>query len=292
MAYGVRPLRPPWHHTARGSRVEETGLVRELPITVRQSRNPARDRCASPECRRTRWRASGLFVAHPLLPTSNLPCGWVATPKMKNYGIAFLIICAVILAMFGAAQALGLSVLENPAPLLGGGGVLTALATTALLVADVLIPVPSSLLMIANGAFFGVAGGTALTLVGAAGAAVLGWSLGRWGARPAERFIPAGERTRAAAMVQRWGMLAVIASRPVPVLAEAVAIAAGLTGMRFGALLVATLLGCLPAAVLYAMAGAQAARLDGTLPVFGAVLAIAGLVWWIGTRPGISADRA
>lgn len=205
---------------------------------------------------------------------------------MKRYATIFALLCAALLAMFGVAQAAGVAVLEDPAPLLGAGGAATALATTALLVADVFIPVPSSLVMIANGAFFGVAGGTMLTLVGAVGAALLGWALGRWGARPAERFIPADERARARGMVERWGALAVIASRPVPILAEAVAIAAGLSGMHPGRLAGAALLGSLPAAVLYAATGATSARLDSALLVFGLVLAVAAVAWLVGIRAG------
>lgn len=205
---------------------------------------------------------------------------------MKHYIQIFVLICVALLVMFGIAQAMGLPVLEDPAPLLGRGGAATALATTALLVVDVFIPVPSSLVMIANGAFFGAVGGTILTLVGALGAAALGWALGRWGSRPAERWIPAQERARARAMVERWGALAVIASRPVPILAEAVAIAGGLSGMRLGRLAGAALLGSLPAAVLYGVTGATSARLDSALLVFGLVLAVAGLTWWIGTRAG------
>jgi uncharacterized membrane protein YdjX (TVP38/TMEM64 family) len=210
----------------------------------------------------------------------------VESRHMKHYLRIFLLICAALLVIFGVAQAMGLPVLEDPAPLLGRGGVATALVTTALLVVDVFVPVPSSLVMIANGAFFGVAGGTILTLVGAVGAAVLGWALGRWGSRPAERYIPAEERARARALVERWGALAVIASRPVPILAEAVAIAAGLSGMGLGRLAGAALLGSLPAAVLYAVTGATSARLDSALLVFGLVLAVAGAAWLIGTRAG------
>lgn len=203
---------------------------------------------------------------------------------MRHYLIVFAGICAAILAVFALAQVMDLAVLENPAPLLGRGGAVGALVIAALLVADVLIPVPSSLLMIANGALFGVAAGTALTLIGATGAAVLGWGLGRWAAHPVERFIPATERARALEMVQRWGVLAVIASRPVPILSEAVAIAAGLSGMRLRGLLSAAVLGSFPAAVLYAATGAGVARLDNLVLVFGLVLAVAGLVWWIGIR--------
>ncbi|HET7228917.1 MAG TPA: VTT domain-containing protein [Longimicrobium sp.] len=210
---------------------------------------------------------------------------------MRRCLVVFLLVCAAPLVMFAAASALGVSVLDDPSSLPDGGGAATALVTTGLLVADVLIPVPSSLLMIANGAFFGVAGGTALSLAGGVGAAALGWALGRRGTRAAERFVPAGERVRAIALVERWGVLAVIASRPVPILAEAVAIAAGLAGMRFGRLVGSSLAGSVPAAFLYALTGAHAARLDSAPLVFGLVLAAAAAAWWIGSRAGARRAR-
>ncbi len=189
-----------------------------------------------------------------------------------------------MLVVFGIVQAAGMVIPEEPELLHGGRGATTGLLIMALLVADVLIPVPSSLLMIANGALYGIPVGTAFTVVAATGAAVLGWALGRGGARPAERFIPTAERLRAQALVERWGVLAVIASRPVPIVAEAVAIVAGLAGMRLRELLPAAVLGSLPAALLYAATGAGLARLDNVLLVFGLVFGLAVLTWWIGTR--------
>jgi uncharacterized membrane protein YdjX (TVP38/TMEM64 family) len=203
---------------------------------------------------------------------------------MKHYLIVFGGICAGMLVIFGIAEAAGMVIPGEPDLLHGGGGAAPGLLIMALLVADVLIPVPSSLLMIANGVFYGIAAGTAFTVVGATGAAVLGWALGRRGARLAERFIPITERMRAQALVERWGVLAVIASRPVPILAEAVAIVAGLTGMRLRELLPAAVLGSLPAALLYAATGAGVARLDNVLLVFGLVLGLAVLTWGIGMR--------
>jgi uncharacterized membrane protein YdjX (TVP38/TMEM64 family) len=203
---------------------------------------------------------------------------------VKHYFVAFGGICAAILVILGIAQATGVVIPEEPGLLPGRGGAATGLMIVALLVADVVIPVPSSLLMIANGVFYGIAAGTAFSVIGATGAAVLGWALGRRGAHPAGRFIPTTERMRAQALVERWGVLAVIASRPVPILAEAVAIVAGLAGMRLRELLPAAVLGSLPAALLYAATGAGVARLDNVPLVFGSVLGLAVLTWWIGTR--------
>jgi uncharacterized membrane protein YdjX (TVP38/TMEM64 family) len=203
---------------------------------------------------------------------------------MKHYLTIFLLVCAAILVLFGVTVFVGVPVLEDPTPWLGRGGAGTAALTTGLLLVDVFVPVPSSLVMIANGVFFGVLWGSVLTLVGATGAALVGYGVGRWGSRAADRFIPPEERARARALVERWGALAVIVSRPVPILAEAVAVAAGLTGMRFGRFAAAAFAGSVPAAVLYSLTGAKAARLDSALLVFALVIAVAAVFWLVGLR--------
>ncbi len=108
------------------------------------------------------------------------------------------------------------------------GGAFAAVVGVGLLVGDVVLPVPSSLVMLAHGALFGVGLGTLLSLLGTVGAAVAGV----WIGRRSERLlgVPAGERRRAQDLVDRWGAVAVVATRPVPVLAEAVVIMAGAAG--------------------------------------------------------------
>lgn len=96
--------------------------------------------------------------------------------------------------------------LDDPGPVLAGGGVLAAACGVGLLVADVVLPVPSSLLMIAHGAWFGAAVGSALSLAGGVGAALAGYGLGRWAGPPVlRRVCSAAEREWAARLVRRWG---------------------------------------------------------------------------------------
>ena len=53
---------------------------------------------------------------------------------------------------------------------------------------------------------------------------------------------------------------------------------------------VAAALGAIPAAFLYALAGATAARTEMGLLVFGVVLLLSGVVWWLGRRGNPSRD--
>ena len=189
---------------------------------------------------------------------------------------------AFFLSLFFLVEALGIPLLIEPTPWLNRGGVLAAVLGVSLLIADVLLPVPSSLLMVAHGALFGVFGGTLLSLVGSLGASLFGFWLGRRGGRLLERLVTPAERERADDMLKRWGTLAIIVTRPVPLLAETIAIMAGTSSMNWGSAALAALSGSLPPALLYALTGASVAKFQNTALVFVFVLLVAGLFWMFG----------
>lgn len=203
---------------------------------------------------------------------------------MRRYWTVVGVMLLTLLAVFGTVEALGVRLLTDPSPWLDQRGPLAALAGVGLLVVDVLLPVPSSLVMVANGAIFGVVAGTALSLVGSVGAAAVGFGLGRRGGGMVARVVPTNERERADRLLARWGTLAVIATRPVPLLAETTVIMAGASSMSWRQAMLATVAGALPAALLYALTGAVAASFTNGALVFGLVLAIAGTAWWLGRR--------
>lgn len=210
---------------------------------------------------------------------------------MKRYFLVMAGLAAFFLALFLVVEALEVPLLSDPGPWLERGGAAAGALGFALLVADVFLPVPSSLVMIAHGAFFGVAAGTLLSLAGSVAAAWVGFFVGRRGGPWLERVIPADERAEVEALVARWGKLAVLVSRPVPLVAETVAVAAGASAMGWGELSAAASLGSIPAALLYAVTGATAARLDSFLLVFGLVMLIAGGFWFAGRAFARSALR-
>jgi uncharacterized membrane protein YdjX (TVP38/TMEM64 family) len=201
---------------------------------------------------------------------------------MKRYWLLTGLMMVLFLALFGIVEWLRLPILTNPEPLLARGGWLAAVGGVVLLVADVVLPVPASLVMILHGALFGVVAGTLLSLAGALGAALFGFWIGRRGGPLLARLVPEDERQRADALLREWGDLAIIVTRPVPILAETMAILAGASPMGWGRMLLATLAGALPASLLYALTGATARNLDDTVLVFSLVLLVAGLFWAVG----------
>ena len=102
---------------------------------------------------------------------------------MKRYWLLTGLMMILFLILFGIAEQLRVPILTDPGPLLARGGWIAAAGGVGLLVADVALPVPSSLVMIAHGALFGVVWGTLLSLLGNVGAGMVGFALGRRGSR-------------------------------------------------------------------------------------------------------------
>jgi len=85
-------------------------------------------------------------------------------------------------------------------------------------------------------------------------------------------------------MLARWGALAIIVTRPVPVLAETMAIMAGASSLSWSNVILASLAGSLPPALLYALTGAAVANFQSTALMFGVVMLVAGFFWFVGNR--------
>lgn len=203
---------------------------------------------------------------------------------MKRYLLITVLMIAFFLVLFVVVEALGVPLLMDPTPWMNRGGALAAILGVGLLIADILLPVPSSLVMVAHGALFGVVLGTLLSLLGSVGAALFGFAIGRRGGKLLERIVTREERGRADDLLARWGVLAVIVTRPIPLLAETVAIMAGASSLGWGSVTLASLAGSLPPALLYALTGAAVANFQNTALMFGVVLLIAGLFWFIANR--------
>lgn len=144
----------------------------------------------------------------------------------------------------------------------------------ALLAADVLLPIPSSVVTLAAGYGLGFAAGTVAATLGMCLGCVVGYALGiglgRWGLR---RLAGTSEVERVERLFERHGDVAVIVGRPIPVLAEASVIVAGVARMPLRRFLWLTTLGNLGIALVYAGIGALGQRVQWPLaPVLAALV--------------------
>ncbi|MFN2319643.1 MAG: VTT domain-containing protein [Dermatophilaceae bacterium] len=181
--------------------------------------------------------------------------------------------------------------LVDPRPWLQTVSVVAAILGVTLLVVDAFVPVPSSVVMVALGATFGLVGGIALSVVGSVGGFAVAYAVGRRSRGSVASAVRPDDVERGAGLVRRWGVLAIVASRPIPLVAETVAISAGAFGLRPTPALAAALVGAVGPAAVFSYAGWRgASTTDGTV-IFAVVALASVIVWVLGRRLSSSADR-
>lgn len=166
----------------------------------------------------------------------------------------------------------------------------TSLVIVGLLGSDVVLPIPSSLISAAAGLLLGFWRGAATIWVGMTVSCVIGYFIGAWSAGGARRLLGESGVRRAAELAASYGQLAIVLCRPVPVLAEATVIFAGLIRSPFARFLATCVWSNLGVALGYAAIGAFAMRVDSFIPAFlGAIvlpgLAAVGARLWLGHWP-------
>ncbi len=148
-----------------------------------------------------------------------------------------------------------------PAPLM------IALGTIAILSTDVFLPVPSSAVSTVAGAQLGIAEATAASWLGLTIGAILGFGLARLFGRPlAERFARPDDLDRLNLVAQQYGARIAVATRALPVLAEASVLLLGTTRLAWKRFLPAVMLSNLGIALVYSVLG-HFARRQSELPL-------------------------
>jgi len=193
-------------------------------------------------------------------------------------GLAILVLAFILVpfALFGQAMDRSISShLQNAA----GHRSAVAMILGMSLAADIFLPVPSSVISTACGLLLGLRLGTIVSLAGMTFSCVAGYRLAHRLGRPfAARFVGNAEMKRVEAFSRRFGHWAVILARPVPMLAEASVLFAGLGGMPFGRFLMMSTLSNLAISLVYAAVGATSTRFNAFLPAFAGSVLIPWLV--------------
>ncbi len=152
---------------------------------------------------------------------------------------------------------------------------------------DVFLPVPSSMVSTAAGAVLGFARGMAVIWVGMTAGCVLGYLLGSRATAMARRFVGRDGLDRAERVSAEHGDWALVVCRPVPVLAEASVILAGLVQTPWPRFFLLTAAANVGIAAAYAAIGAFSMSIGSFLLTFVGALALPGLTMlaarlWLG----------
>ncbi len=196
---------------------------------------------------------------------------------MNRYIYIFLFICLFTILTFIVFESLGLtfqSVLQN-SPSKVTAGVISMF----LLGADVVLPIPSSFVMISNGVLFGAWIGGLLSVIGGIISSVIGYLIGVKSKRLTAKYTSNTEESRAKGFLEKYGYLAVIASRPIPVLAESISIISGTIGLDFKKVMLSSLIGLAPIAFIYSITGAYSTSFDSAAWAFALNIGMAALLW-------------
>lgn len=152
------------------------------------------------------------------------------------------------------------------------------LAGIGLLVGDLILPVPGTVVMSALGYVYGAWLGGALAVAGAMLSGVCGYGIGRLcGERAARKLLGDLDFERSRLWFARGGGWAVAMSRALPILPEALACTAGLVRMPFGRFVLASLCGSLPMGLLFATIGALGKSAPGW--TLAASLLVPAMLW-------------
>jgi len=160
---------------------------------------------------------------------------------------------------------------------------LTASAIGAMLASDVLLPIPSSIVSTLAGAMLGLWLGTAVVWVGMTAGCIFGYVLGAKASHRARRMVGPDGIDRAAGIMGRYGVWALVMSRPVPVLAEASVVFAGIVQVPFRPFLLATSAANIGVALSYSAVGAFSMQMESFLLTFAGAMAVP-LVGWLVAR--------
>ncbi len=202
--------------------------------------------------------------------------------RRHGYLVLCLGLITLFMATFMVAESLKLALFTDPHAYIASGTWPVAVVGVSLLVADVLLPIPSSGVMIAQGAAFGLALGSILSLIGGTLATLAAYCVGRRSQGLVDRLATVEQQQRAAALLRRHGVWAIIATRPVPMFAETVAILAGTTNaMPWWKVTLAGAIGTLIPAIAYAAVGAYATNFISSALVFAAVIVLAAIAWLV-----------
>lgn len=157
------------------------------------------------------------------------------------------------------------------------------LAGILLLIGDLVLPVPGTIVISALGFIYGVVIGGLVAGTGLSAAGMLGYGIGRLcGTRFARRWLGEREFEAGHRIFTQGGGWIVAMSRALPILPEVISCMAGLVGMPFKRFAVALACGSFPMGFLFAAVGHAGRDTPGWALAFSLILP--ALLWWAASR--------
>ena len=214
----------------------------------------------------------------------------VRSPRMKTF--RWVVLWTLLLALVFVPFLIFEKQFEDLGAWLTSGhasGLASAAAIMALLALDVFLPVPSSIVSTGAGVLLGFWRGAVVIWLGMTIGCVIGYAFGARAAAAARRLVGEESLARAGKVMERHGPWALVICRPIPVLAEASIVFAGLVRTPVMPVLVLTAWSDLGISLAYAAVGAYSVKVQSFLLTFLGAIALPGLAMlagkiWLGRK--------
>jgi uncharacterized membrane protein YdjX (TVP38/TMEM64 family) len=154
------------------------------------------------------------------------------------------------------------------------------LVSFLVLASDIVLPVPSSIVMYTNGYVLGLFSGSMLSLIALMIGSTVGYYLGRF----TSMGIKSTEDERAQTILSNYGTLSILVTRGIPIIAESICIVCGYNKMPFRQYFIMNLIGYVPLCLLYAFCGSIGYSRDTFLISFACSLCISAIFWLVGKK--------
>lgn len=173
--------------------------------------------------------------------------------------------------------------LEGSVTFLQSSGPWAWAAGVGLLVSDIVMPIPGTVVMSALGYIYGPLAGGLLAAAGSMAAGLTGYGIGRcFGERVARRLLGDLDFEKGRLLFARGGGWMVALSRALPILPEVIACTAGLVRMPLRRFVVSLACGSLPIGFLFAAIGAAGREAPAWALVFS--LMVPAVLWLLARK--------
>ncbi|TAE80188.1 MAG: DedA family protein [Bacteroidetes bacterium] len=147
-----------------------------------------------------------------------------------------------------------------------------------ILLGDILLPVPSSIVMYLNGYVLGILSGSCLSFVSLLAGSCVGYYLGKF----TSMGVKAKKDERAHLFLLKYGAFAILITRGIPILAESICLVCGYNNMSFKQYILLNTIGYIPLCLLYAFFGQSGYDQHNFLFSFIASLLVSAAFWFLG----------
>lgn len=149
-----------------------------------------------------------------------------------------------------------------------------------ILSSDIVLPVPSSIVMYTNGIVLGFIEGTLLSMVSVVVSSTIGYYLGRF----TSKIRDDKQKEKAEAILQKYGSIGIILTRGIPILSESICFTAGYNRLDVKFFSIVNVIGYLPVCMLYAYFGSIGQSTNMFLLSFGISLLVSFILWLVGHK--------